>query len=183
MGTSSATPGASFAAIDFETANNDADSACAIGVAIVTDGELVSVEQHLIRPPSEEFVFTYIHGLTWEDVRDQPEFPEVWEKIAPKVTAADALVAHNAPFDRRVLQACCRRYGVQDPAIPFVCTVQMARSVWGIYPTKLPDVCRHLGISLNHHDAGSDSEACGRIVVAGLAAGWRLESADGAGSV
>jgi len=173
--------GCTFAAIDFETANNSPDSACAIGVAMIRDGELVEVDYHLIRPPSEEFLFTHIHGLTWDDVKDQAEFPEVWERIREKVTSADAVVAHNAPFDRRVLRACCDTYGLGQPKNPFVCTVQMGRSVWGIYPTTLPDVCRHLDIALNHHDARSDAEACARIVVAGLQAGWSFESSQGAG--
>jgi DNA polymerase-3 subunit epsilon len=44
--------------------------------------------------------------------------------------------------------------------------VRLARRVWGIYPTRLSDVCRRLGIPLRHHDAASDAEACARIVIA-----------------
>jgi DNA polymerase-3 subunit epsilon len=52
------------------------------------------------------------------------------------------------------------------PGLPFVDTVQVARQKWSVYPTKLPDVCRHLKLELNHHEAGSDAEACARIVIA-----------------
>ena len=41
-----------------------------------------------------------------------------------------------------------------------------ARRVWGVRPTKLPDVCRYLGLSLTHHDALSDAEAAAQIVIA-----------------
>jgi DNA polymerase-3 subunit epsilon len=51
------------------------------------------------------------------------------------------------------------------PAAPFTCTVKLARERWGIYPTKLPDVARHLGVELRHHEALSDAVACARIVV------------------
>jgi DNA polymerase-3 subunit epsilon len=44
--------------------------------------------------------------------------------------------------------------------------MQMARAVWNVRPTTLPDVCRFLGIALNHHDALSDAEACARIMIA-----------------
>jgi dihydroorotate dehydrogenase len=37
---------------------------------------------------------------------------------------------------------------------------------WGLRPNDLPSVCRRLGIGLVHHDAGSDAEACARIVIA-----------------
>ena len=50
--------------------------------------------------------------------------------------------------------------------------MRMARAAWDLYPTKLPDVCRRLGIALRHHDALSDAEACARIVL--LAHGVRV---------
>jgi DNA polymerase-3 subunit epsilon len=59
------------------------------------------------------------------------------------------------------------------PSLPFVCTVKLARTVWSVYPTKLPDVCRHLKIPLKHHQADSDAEACARIVIAARNTGWQ----------
>ena len=55
---------------------------------------------------------------------------------------------------------------------PFTCTIQLARSLWGIYPTRLPDVCRRLRIPLHHHEAGSNAEACARIVLTAEGEGW-----------
>ena len=164
--------GRRFVAIDFETANHSRDSACSIGIAIAEGGRLVSLERRLIRPPNSEFFFTYIHGLTWNEVRDEPSFSEVWRDLDPVIADADFLAAHNASFDRSVLHACCATHRLRLPKQPFVCTVQVARSVFNIYPTKLPDVCRHLEILLFHHEAGSDAEACARIVLAAMNRGW-----------
>ncbi len=161
-----------FAAIDFETANRGADSACAVGVVIASDGRIVHRETHLICPPPGEFVFTHIHGLDWDDVCDAADFGQVWSGLGPLLDDVDFLAAHNAPFDRKVLYACCHSHGVCIPEVPFECTVALARRVWSIYPTKLPDVCRRLGIPLNHHDAASDADACARIVLAAEEAGW-----------
>ncbi len=74
--------------------------------------------------------------------------------------------------DRRVLHACCHSHGLPIPEVHFEYTVALARRVWGIYPTKLPDVCRHLGIPLNRHDVASDADACARIFLAAEKAGW-----------
>ena len=52
--------------------------------------------------------------------------------------------------------------------------MQLARAQWNIRPTKLPDVCRYLGIKLRHHEADSDAEACARIVMAAQEEGWRF---------
>lgn len=168
--------GYDFAAIDFETANYARDSACAVGLTIVQAGHITTRESRLIRPPGREFRFTHIHGLTWDDVRDAPTFGEVWADLSPVLAGLDFLAAHNASFDRSVLAACCEIYRLRQLQHPFVCTVQVARSVWGIYPTKLPDVCRHLGIRLTHHEASSDAEACARIVLAAVESGWRPHS-------
>ena len=162
-----------FAAIDFETANNARDSACALGVVIVERGHIVERLYALIRPPSREFLFTPIHGLAWEDVQRAQRFDTVWAEMARALSGVEFLAAHNAPFDKGVLGACCETYDLAPPAQPFVCTVQLARRQWDIRPTKLPDVCNFLNIELRHHQADSDAEACARIVLAAQAAGWR----------
>jgi len=164
-----------FAAIDFETACHDADSACAVGIVVVEHGEIISRLYETIRPPTRRFAFTHIHGLTWNDVKDARPFDAVWRAMGPALEGIEFLAAHNAPFDRGVLTACCRTYGLDMPDAGFLCTVQLARAKWNIRPTKLPDVCRHLGIPLRHHEADSDAEACAQIVIAAEREGWRFK--------
>ncbi len=162
-----------FVAIDFETANQYRDSACAVGIAVARDGRIVESRSYLIRPPSDWFQFTHIHGLSWRDVRHAPSFGDLWPTLVPYLLGADFLAAHNAAFDRGVLNACCESYGITNSRTPFECTVRIARSQWNLRPTTLPDVCRHLDIPLKHHDAASDAQACARIVLAAQREGWR----------
>lgn len=164
-------PGGAFVAIDFETADHDPDSACAVGLVRVEDHRIVCREVVLIRPPRPRILFTHVHGITWDRVAAAPSFAEVWPRLASLLDGADFLAAHNAPFDRRVLAACCAAAGLPAPAQPFVCTVQLARRHWNLRPATLPAVCRRLGIGLVHHDPGSDAEACARIVIAAAAQG------------
>jgi DNA polymerase-3 subunit epsilon len=160
--------GPAFVAIDFETADFGRDSACAVGMVRVEKNRIVRSESRLIRPPRRDFVFTYIHGITWEDVAEAAPFADVWRELRDLAQGVDFLVAHNAPFDRSVLNACCRSAGLEPPPLPFQCSVRVARKSWGIRPTTLPDVCRALDIHLRHHDALSDAEACARIMIAAL---------------
>ena len=157
-----------FLAFDFETANQYRDSACSIGLVRVENGVVTRKSVHLIRPPSSEFLFTDIHGLTWEDVQHAPTFGELWPTIRPDFEGIDFVAAHNVGFDRRVLLACCERYGITPPELNYLCTVELSRKTWKLFPTKLPDVCRHLGIQLNHHEALSDAEACAKIVISAM---------------
>ena len=101
-------------------------------------------------------------------MEDAPTFGELWPSIRGYFEGVDFVAAHNVGFDRRVLLACCERYGIPGPELNYLCTVELSRRTWKLFPTKLPDVCRHLGISLNHHEALSDAEACARIVVSAL---------------
>ena len=160
-------------AIDFETANYDRDSACAVGLSVIEQGRISDSVSFLIRPPSSWFAFTHIHGLTWDDVKDKPSFEELWPTLEDYLASADYLAAHNAAFDRSVLRACCESNGLTVPRQPFIYTVDLARSKWGIYPTKLPHVCAKLGIRLRHHDAASDASACAKIVLTAQREGWQ----------
>ncbi|MGB8699036.1 MAG: 3'-5' exonuclease [Thermosynechococcaceae cyanobacterium] len=158
-----------FVAIDFETANRSPDSACALGMVRVEDNRIVERSYHLIRPPQKRFEFTAIHGIVWRDVAKAQTFGELWTNFETFLAGADFLAAHNATFDQGVLFACCDAYGIERPTVPFLCTVKLARKTWRVFPTKLPDVCAHLGINLDHHQALSDAEACAQIVIAASA--------------
>ncbi len=164
---------APFVAIDFETADYERDSACAVALVRVESLKIVRKEVYMIRPPRSTFQFTYLHGIAWEDVAGEPSFGELWPDISNSLEGVDFLAAHNASFDRAVLEECCRKAGLTPPRLPFQCTVALARRTWNLYPTKLPNVCAHLDIPLEHHDPASDAEACARIVIEAMRSGWK----------
>lgn len=155
-----------FAALDFETADYGRDSACALSIVVVENDAVLETWTSLIRPPRREFIFTYLHGIAWEHVKHQPTFGELWPQIARRLAGMDFVAAHNASFDRSVLRTCCELAGADPIKQPFVCTVRLARALWGLRPTTLADVCRHLRIPLNHHNAESDAQACAGILLA-----------------
>jgi DNA polymerase-3 subunit epsilon len=155
-----------FVAIDFETADHGPDSACAVGLVRVSGDRIVDRKYYLIRPPRASFFFTPVHGITWEHVRRQPTFEELWPKIWSLLLGADFIASHSVSFDRRVLESCCRAGKIETPDIPYVCTMKLARRIWDIRPTSLSIVSRYLGQPMTHHDAVSDAEVCAGIVVA-----------------
>lgn len=56
-----------FAAIDFETANEQRTSVCSVGVVIVRDGEIVDNYYSLISSRTREY-YTYLeYACTWSD--------------------------------------------------------------------------------------------------------------------
>jgi len=91
-----------FVAIDFETANYECNSACAVGLVKVVGGEIVDTAVHLIKPPTREFVFTYVHGLTWNDVARSADFGKLWPTLEPLLEGAE--------FWRRITPRLTRRF-------------------------------------------------------------------------
>lgn len=159
-------PPGPFVALDFETADRGSDSACAVSLMRVEGDEITAGRTVLIRPPRVSFPFSYIHGITWRHVKDQPTFAELWPGLAPMLDGATFVAAHNASFDRRVLQTCCAVAALPAPTTPWMCTVMLARRAFRLRSNKLPDVAAHIGFPLRHHDPESDAEACARIVMA-----------------
>src|SRR6516164_2085479 len=88
-----------FVAIDFETADYGPDSACAVGLVRVEALTVVRREALLIRPPRPRILFTHVHGITWEMVKDAARFADAWHSLTPRLDGASVLVAHNAQFD------------------------------------------------------------------------------------
>ncbi len=165
-----------FTAIDFETANQNRHSACAVALVRVKNGKVVERFSTLIKPPPGDFMFSYIHGITPHAVRDAKTFQQLWPRLKKCCDATPLLAAHNATFDRGVLMSCCGYYGIEPAPYTFACTVQLARSVWPQLPRhSLDTVCQYLKIPLNHHEAESDAEACAKILLHALKAGFPVD--------
>lgn len=158
-----------FAAIDFETANGERTSVCAVGVVIVRGGEVVDSFYSLIKPEPNYYNYwcSRVHGLSRDDTDDAPVFPDVWAKIEPRIKGLP-LVAHNKVFDQACLRAVMRCYQMDYPNYTFLCTLQASRRKLRNLPNhQLPVVAAACGYDMtNHHHALADAEACAAIAIA-----------------
>lgn len=160
---------ADFVAFDFETANANRYSVCAIGYAVVEKGEIIHKNAHLIKPKINKFSSrnTKVHGIKAEDVKKSPEFNKVWETELQEIFSKNILVAHYAAFDAYVLRDVCTLYRIQLPQISYLCSMQISKETWrGLKNYKLNTIAKHLGYDLIHHDPLSDAETTAKIVVA-----------------
>lgn len=157
-----------FAAIDFETANNQRSSVCSVGIVIVRDGRIVDSFYSLIRPEPEYYHYrcSQVHGLCADDTADAPLFPEVWRQIEPLIQGLP-LVAHNQPFDESCLKAVFRVYQMDYPDYEFYDTLRTSRRVFPQLPNhQLQTVAAVCGYQLtDHHHALADAEACAAIAL------------------
>lgn len=151
-----------FIAIDFETANSKRVSACALGYARVSGGEVVDTQWHLIKPVGgHEPLQTGIHGITEDDTFDQPSFDELYPQI--KNIFDFPLVAHSQ-FDKQVLNALSEHFALN---LKFKyadsCALAKKKLPW-LENCKLPTLVKHFNLpAFKHHDAKEDALACARI--------------------
>lgn len=158
-----------FAAIDFETANEQPSSVCSVGVVVVRGGRIVDTFYSLIHPEPEYYQWfcQRVHGLCEEDTWDAPVFPAVWSRIEPLIEGLP-LVAHNARFDEGCLKAVFRVYQMDYPGYQFFDTLAASRRHFGcaLPNHQLQTVSAACGFDLtNHHHALSDAEACAHIAI------------------
>jgi DNA polymerase-3 subunit epsilon len=158
--------------IDFETANHSAVSMCAASVAVFQDGELVESHYWLVKPPKGHGFFlpewtADCHGLSWFDVQDAPEFSAIAAELLGHLTKADIVVAHNAPFDMRVLKQTLDHFNLPCPDLQYLCTYRLSKCVWPDLPNhQLNTVATHIGHEFQHHHAQADAQAAGRVLLA-----------------
>ena len=88
-----------FAAIDFETANNERSSVCSVGVVIVRDGEIVDSFYSLIQPEPNYYNYwcSQVHGLCREDTEEAPVFPKVSPSVPKGLGTDRAIDRRSAP--------------------------------------------------------------------------------------
>ena len=158
-----------FAAIDFETANEQRSSVCSVGVVIVRGGIIVDSHYSLIHPEPEYYQWycQQVHGLGPEDTYDAPVFPYVWEKIAPMIEDLP-LVAHNAKFDEGCLKEVFKVYQMDYPDYTFYDTLAASRRHFGnsLPNHQLQTVAEACGYDLRrHHHALADAQACAHIAL------------------
>jgi len=158
-----------FTAIDFETANGSAASACSVGLVKVRDGRVVDSASWFIQPPLGHDVFNEwnirIHGIQPSDVVGALSWTD---QLVDLVAFADGdhLVAHNAGFDMGVIAAACAATLIEIPAFAYACSLQVARKTYHLDSYKLPVAAMAAGFEdFAHHDALADAQACAAIMV------------------
>lgn len=118
--------------LDTETTALDSDGEVIEVAAIDSDGEpLVNTLvkcQGFITPGAQA-----VHGITMEDLKHAPTFPEVWAQLEALMTTRPNVIVYNAAFDSRMLMQSRVRHTL--PTVPNLAkTVQwhclMNRYAW-----------------------------------------------------
>lgn len=108
--------------------------------------------------PQRDIGPTFIHGLTAASVRDAPLFADVVGDVAVRLDGA-CLVAHNLPFDTRMLTNEFQRAGTDLVIQTGIDTLAATRC-------RLSRACDTHGITLTStHTALADATAVARLLL------------------
>lgn len=157
---------ARFIAIDFETATDDNNSACSIGIVEANGLEVTNLEYHLIQPPQNKYEWNNIkiHGIKPGDTENEKSFDLLWPTISHYFDGSCYIVAHNARFDMEVLKACLNHYDLDMPSFNYLNSMSIT-SEYGA-GNSLSDRAKYYNVPCdNHHNALNDAEVCALIVI------------------
>jgi len=150
-----------FTFIDVETTGLSPRAArvCEVAAVNFRGAERLCTLAELVNPgqpiPPE---VTRIHGITDLMVKDCPSF----SGVAPRLLAMlenSVIVAHNAEFDLKFLEAEFERVGLRFPDLHVVDTLALARKNWKFKSNRLGNIAAELNIpSGGWHRALSDVE-------------------------
>ncbi|MBQ2290855.1 MAG: 3'-5' exoribonuclease [Paludibacteraceae bacterium] len=157
-----------FVAFDIETATAKRSSICQIGITEVINGVLQEPKSWLIQPESNLYdsMNIWIHGITPEDTKDSPSFPEVWNEVY-QYLKGKIVVAHNTSFDMYALRDAFNNYNMEYPTFDYFCTLRIARYIIkGCYSYSLNVVLDYMNIEFEgHHRADCDSLGCAKLLL------------------
>ena len=155
-----------FIAIDFETANNNRSSICAVGLAIVENGKLVGTDHILVKPTPNYYdgYNTLIHGIDERQTKNEKTFRYLWKTLKPYFHN-QVIIAHNASFDCSVLRHTLDAAKLAYPDLDYHCSYRLSQVTLDLHSYRLHEVSRHFKIKLNHHHAESDARASALIAL------------------
>jgi DNA polymerase III subunit epsilon len=161
---------AEFMVVDTET-NGLAGDDCElteVGAVLVGGGELHERWSSLCRTSAPlRRGIQRLTGITQAMVDGAPSLEDVLPEVRGLLQGR-VLVAHNAPFDRRVLRQAFGRIGLDWPDPPVMCTAAMARTMLPLQRRRgLGVLADALGIEVHTaHRALADAETCARVLCA-----------------
>lgn len=161
---------AEFMVIDTETNGLGGDDCemTEVGAVLVGGGELHDRWSSLCRTsaPLRRGV-QRLTGITQAMVDGAPSLEDVLPPVGELLTGR-VMVAHNAPFDRRVLRQAFARIGLDWPDPPVLCTAALARSMLPLQRRRgLTVLADALGIEVQTaHRALADAETCAHVLCA-----------------
>ena len=125
--------------IDFETTGRypkNGARAIEVGAVKIKDNKIIDTFDSLMNPktllPSE---ISFLTGITQDMLDNAPTNDKIIPKLVAFLGNADELIAHNAPFDKSMLETELHHLGISKE-YPFTCSLKMARK-------HFPDLEKH----------------------------------------
>ncbi|MDI2126278.1 3'-5' exonuclease [Yinghuangia seranimata] len=157
-----------FAVVDLETTGfspGRGDRIVEIGVVRIAGDGRVLREWTTLVDPGRGVGATQVHRITEADVAGAPRFVDIAGELAGLLAGA-VVVAHNAAFEQRFLEAEFAAAGVAMPMVPALCTMRLAKATaLPVADSKLGTCCAYFGLEFpDAHAALADARVTARLL-------------------
>lgn len=159
-----------FAVIDTETTGfkKGTDRIIELAAVLLDDTFTeVGAWHTLINPGGKNITNSSIHGITNDMVAHAPQFEDIITDFASFIDNM-VLIAHNAPFDAKMLLGEINRFDSNDSIyLPFVDSIALAKQELPTGPYRLSSLLQRLGVdNPRAHAAVDDAAATGAMLKA-----------------
>ena len=163
---------ASFAVVDVETTGLRFDRDQILQIAVVLQdwtAHPTSVWSTYVRPSqfwSRDLGPQHVHGISRRKLILAPTTAQAMRKFA-QLTSGRILVAHNAEFDTKFLQAAALEHHVELNWAGVLCTLKLSRKLdpKREQTHKLSTLCEKYGVALDQaHHAEHDARATAKVL-------------------
>lgn len=156
-----------FVAIDMEILDSAwRASVISIGVVVIENNKIKTKKYYTVCPPSksENYYCVQTHGLHYDDVKDSPDFPTVWNEIDKKYIKRSPIIAHNVSFEKSCINTCNEEFDTNND-YEYIDTLKLSRKYFpDLENHKLDTICEAIDYDLkNYHNAAEDAEACANV--------------------
>lgn len=158
-----------FIAIDFETASEQRTTPISVGIVKIQNNELIFDQTFfsLINPRTTIFNQISIgkHGLTYEKVKDAPDFIELWNMVLKSMISENIVIVHQTATDISVIRKCIELYELDHVNFKYISTLEIAKNLkLDVNKFGMKELCNHYNIPYSdNHKSDEDAVALGRL--------------------
>jgi DNA polymerase III subunit epsilon len=155
-----------FTVVDLETTGFCGKTDRVLEVALLrldADGNVLGEFETLVNP-MRDIGNSFVHGIEAKHVANAPQFGDIAGDVLELMTGS-VLVAHNAPFELKMLCGEFDRLNFPFPKCSWICTMNRAHKYASGNCRKLDAICSELGVPLDQaHCAMSDARATAELL-------------------
>ncbi|TNK84760.1 UvrD-helicase domain-containing protein [Mycoplasmopsis pullorum] len=152
--------------LDFETLHYD-QIPIQLAFLVIQNNQIIETQNLYFEIDNDmnlELFWEYVN-VDPNNLIDAPHFLKQWDKIKKYFNGEYIIIAHNAPFDMRVLNKALKKYDLEILNFVFLDSIKLLKKVKpNLASYSQPKLCSYFGIEYDAHNALADVQALYQLI-------------------